>query len=191
MINISKKYKNLKKDIQNCTLNELFEYDSSGDNIMHKAIKMQNFKVLKLLLDKGMNPNQVAEQGHSPLHIAIMQRDMKAIKILLKSSMTDVNCIANHEQTPLHYTIEYISKQSITIIGILQRYGANIDAPDEFGATPLRYAVDNHYYDIVQCLLDYGASIQAKDVNGLSVFEIVNQSEDTELKEICSKYIGD
>jgi ankyrin repeat protein len=65
----------------------------------------------------------------------------------------------DHEETPLHWAAEH------GMTGIAQRLianGAEVDALDHFGRTPLHLGVA--YADIVQLLIDEGADVDAVDL---------------------------
>ena len=57
----------------------------------------------------------------------------------------------------------YSSWYSVLIRSLLLNFLADIDAHDEYGKTPLHYAVGAQKLDIVQCLLRYKPDVDAHD----------------------------
>ena len=64
------------------------------------------------------------------------------------------------DRTPLHYAA-YFSGEAETAIVLIQA-GANVNARDNSGHTPLMLAVEEQYIDIVNILLDAGANAKLK-----------------------------
>lgn len=64
-------------------------------------------------------------------------------------------------RTPLHLAVEYNAEPAV--IAVLLEHGADIEARDDFGGTPLHAASRKANAAIVETLLDYGADIEAKD----------------------------
>jgi ankyrin repeat protein len=56
--------------------------------------------------------------------------------------------------TPLHFAVY---RHSETITKMLIAKGASVNAKDDFGSTPLRWASDKGYKDIVELLKRHGA----------------------------------
>jgi ankyrin repeat protein len=52
---------------------------------------------------------------------------------------------------------------SALILAALMRAGANVNERDEDGMTPVMWAANRGYQDVLQILLDYGADINAQD----------------------------
>lgn len=65
---------------------------------------------------------------------------------------------------PLHDAIE--KRAPLKVIKDILDKGANINARDEYGNTPLHLATCNLYLEISRLLLDRGAEVDAKDNNG-------------------------
>ena len=69
--------------------------------------------------------------------------------------------------TPLHYASCNEINAPETIV-VLLHYGADINAKDENGLTPLHYAVRRNDQEVVKVLLNEGANVNVKDNDGLT-----------------------
>ena len=67
-------------------------------------------------------------------------------------------------QTELHWAIEV--NQDIEVIKTLISEGADVNAKDKFGLTPLHVAADNGNIEITKFLVSSGAKVDAKDNDG-------------------------
>ena len=75
--------------------------DSSGGTALHAAMFQKNIKIVKLLLDYGLDVNAVGpKNGYTPLHDAVWGNNPEAAKLLLaRGAKTNIK---NKEgQTPL------------------------------------------------------------------------------------------
>jgi uncharacterized protein len=67
--------------------------------------------------------------------------------------------------TGLHYAA---MNGNLTIIAILIKASAKLDAKDKLGNTPLHLAADRNQVDAVQLLLDVGAAVDQENKNGMT-----------------------
>ncbi|ORX92853.1 ankyrin, partial [Basidiobolus meristosporus CBS 931.73] len=61
----------------------------------------------------------------------------------------------------------YLGKSDVVSV-LIKEGGANVDATDSNGATPLMYAARDGHENIVQLLLEYGAKVDTVDCNAWS-----------------------
>ena len=98
----------------------------------------------------------------SPLLLATITGHSKMVSALIEAG-ADVNLEGSYRATALHYATHTDSDDQIAIVNHLIRAGAEVDAVDLDGMTPLHCAAMHDRYDVAQILIDSGADINATD----------------------------
>ena len=107
-------------------------------------------------------------------HLNVRNEHLKILEKLL-SLGADVNIRDVAGFTPLHCCAQFHGNKTTTrMAGILIKAGANIDAQNRFGATPLLDATLCNHYDMVKVLSESGADFFIKDNDGSSPFSVSN-----------------
>jgi len=178
---------------------------SGGETLLMSAVEQGEIGVVRLLLDKGVPVNTVAETGKTalwvaedspemtglllehgaeapstpaaysgfptdtPLIIAIKQQDLDAANTAIVADPTLINKVGVEGSTPLvvalHSNGDFSEKQS-QIVRLLVSSGANVKPTGEIEETPLEAAVGTGSTDMVQLLLDHGATIDERSPGG-------------------------
>jgi len=85
-------------------IDKIFEY---GDTLLITAVKQQNLKMVKVLLESGADINKANDDGLAPIHIAVGRNNKEILKTLLADKNIDVNQTINLKDgehlTPLHF----------------------------------------------------------------------------------------
>ncbi|HEX5125809.1 MAG TPA: ankyrin repeat domain-containing protein [Rhodocyclaceae bacterium] len=122
-------------------------------------------------------------RGDTPLHLAAAGYRAEIVQLLLKAG-ADPNSYANHRRSgPIHYAADgYITgpawdaAMQVRTIRRLLEAGANINAPDMNGATPLHRAVRTRCAVAVEFLLSAGADALARNKSGSTPFHLAVQN---------------
>jgi ankyrin repeat protein len=117
------------------------------------------------------------------LHVAAAGYRVEIAKMLLAAG-ANPNSAENHRRSrPLHYAADgYViselwnEKNQVTMIRLLLKAGAEINAQDKNGATPLHRAVRTRCSEAVKCLLDAGADTTIKNKPGSTAFHLAVQN---------------
>lgn len=146
---------------------DIRQRDTNQHTALMLAAKAGNWSIVTALLDHDADVHAVDEQGNSALWYAILSQDNYVLLALLDT--LEINRPNNAGVTPLIYALN--TKNSDTIDTLLA-YGADPNAPDSFGLTPLMHVVrlntdNDQYKEFVALLLSYHANthIQNRDGN--------------------------
>ncbi|HEV3063678.1 MAG TPA: ankyrin repeat domain-containing protein [Vicinamibacterales bacterium] len=175
--------------------------------------------VVRLLLDRGANPNPNAkpEAESSPLIEAIASGDAATVELLIQrgadaraagqvglSTAVLANCAKCVELLAAQITDASVytgSLQDTAVYGdidavrLMIDHGADVNAFDPLGRTPLMYAAvsDVLPLDVVDLLIAHGANVNARDQHtkagdaGLTVLDIAKLNGDTPIVQALVK----
>jgi hypothetical protein len=121
--------------------------------------------------------------GDSPLHLAAAGYRVEIVRLLLAAG-ADPNVAGKHRHsTPLHYAADgYINspmwdaQRQVKTIRCLLEAGAEINAQDKNGATPLHRAVRTRCAAAVRWLLGVGADPALQNNSGSTPFHLAVQN---------------
>jgi ankyrin repeat protein len=128
----------------------------------------RNYEGFKRLLELGADPNVVFGDGGSVMHSAVGYKDERILKVALQfgGNPNLVSGSGSHD-TPLFRAIpNRLSPSDMDAINILLQAGADINAKDIFGNTPVLRAASLGRFDLVYELLQRGADYTIKGKTG-------------------------
>ncbi len=143
-------------------------------NPMLNASRDGNTYEISRLLANGADPNTSDRFGNTPLTIAAHFGRTDAAKLLLKNGAA-VNGIAGR-MPPLHCAVN--SEHPETVVCLLTK-GADPNAADKYGTTPLAIAANNGNAILARLLLAAGANVEQEDGRGWRPLHIVLRSTDS------------
>lgn len=193
--------------------------DNNRTPLMIAARRPGAAPVVKFLLDKGANPNPNAKPGaeSSPLLEALTAGDASIVKLLVQrgadaqatadmglTMAVTTGCTKGLELLATSITNKDVyttALQNTAIIGDLKAvrlmldHGADVNAFDGFGKTPLMYAAisDVLPVDVVKLLIERGADVNAIDRRtkagdaGLTVLDIAKLNGNTPIVALLVK----
>lgn len=130
--------------------------DDAGNTSLHEASLSGGCGVLvSLLLRHGAYINARTICGATPLMLASRNGDIDCVRRLLQSG-ADVSSTNYNDVTALHGA-------SVEVALLLLDYGANLEAKDIYGKTPLMDSCANGDVACSIFLLDNGANVNARD----------------------------
>ena len=89
--------------------------------------------MLRFLIENGVSSGEVAHDGNPLLFKAVRLKDRKALKLLLAND-ADPNVEGKEGRTALHIAVEHTLSG---FVDLLVKSGADINAHDDAGASPL------------------------------------------------------
>ena len=137
-----------------------------------------------LLAHAGIAANTVTtDDGATPLHIASTNGHAAIVKLLLAHAGIDVNqARTDTGATPLFAAC--INGHVAIVRMLLAHVGIDVTkATTDSGETPLHGAITGNTLLIMQCLVVYGASLVAEDMEGLAPVEFAARENKLELAD--------
>ena len=122
----------------------------SKQQLLERAIEKQDVKELKAALSKGADPNASLDNGHIPLVGAVLTGNEQIVTALIEGGANPKRKNALGE-TALQYA------PNVKIAALLVAAGANINAVDDYGGTPLSMAASNGHPELIKWLHARGA----------------------------------
>jgi hemoglobin len=142
-------------------------------NLLHDAAQAWDVERVRLLLSFGAEVNARSfEGGHTPLYYAANHVDLsrpadgKAVAESLIRHGADVNVHSGPTRgTPLHTAAR---RDNVIVARVLLVAGADVEARDIKGETPLRRALNCRQPAMIGLLLAHGANPDAPDKRGVT-----------------------
>ena len=133
----------------------LLDAQSHSSNIF-EAVKNNNYKGVKSLLEQKADPNSVDEDGDYLLMYAALYSSVECMQLLIEKG-SNVNAKNKIDETALMWSVHDVAKMKLLI-----EHGADVNAKAKTGNTPLLIASIGHgKYDAVKLLIDKGADALA------------------------------
>lgn len=134
-----------------------------GDTALHLASAFNRVNICKVLLEYGADINAQTNQGKTPLHVLSANAAEKFFFDLFMKHGANIDLCDDNKLSTLHYAL--FGRGDISTLKILLDIGANINAKDNDGMTPLYIAVAKNNLEAVQFLLSQGADPNIYDNN--------------------------
>jgi ankyrin repeat protein len=149
-------------------------------NLLHDAAQAWDIERLHLLLSFGADVNaRNFEGGHTPLYYAANHVDLsrpkdgKAVAETLIRHGAEVDVQSGPIRgTPLHTAAR---QDNVAVGSVLLSAGANLEARDIKGETPLRRALNCRQPGMIELLLAHGANPDSPDKRGVTPRQVAKK----------------
>lgn len=126
-----------------------FSTSRSLNDQLFETVSLRLPSDVRILLEKGADPNARNSENRLPLTVAIERRDEYALEIarLLVDSGARINLPEDPYNQPL---LAAVRNEQLDVVGWLLESGADVYAKDDFGNTPWDLALLTENNDLVQ-----------------------------------------
>ena len=162
------------KCIKNQSVDLNYNIRGSGTPLSN-AVNSNQLEMVENLLQRGVNPNQLVNK-QTPLVKAAADCQIPIMKVLLENgARADAQ-----KSEAIHGLAGGIASgtdevKRIEGITMLLQYGANPDAKNKHGLTPLHQFVNQGNEEGIKLLLAYGADVNIKNEQGKSPFDMAKE----------------
>lgn len=120
--------------------------DSCGKTPILDLVRTGSIEMIKLFLDYNADVHIETYRGESPLFIATRRKDVEILQLLVDKGAVINKIFTEKGLTPLHLACELANNK---VIKCLLKNGADINAFDSKGYTPLQHFLEPSY-DILE-----------------------------------------
>jgi ankyrin repeat protein len=158
--------------------------DHTGVRPFHDAVRGNNFTVVQEFTHHRVDLLSTTNKSETVFHLSLYNKDERVLDFLLTTEAVKKldHQEMDNKRTALH---EAVSKKQISAVRKMLDMGANINAQDKSGKTPLALAVSGEHEEIVRTLLDRGADIVYE---GCSALEEAISYQLSELFPVLMEY---
>jgi ankyrin repeat protein len=138
----------------------IYETDGVGETPLHWLVVENELDGVRLLIERGADLNTNTANG-SPLHSAASLGYLEMVGLLLKHNANIAARDRISNDTPLHWAARHACNDGV--IDLLIDAGADVEARNNLGDTPLLEAVSFAKTANIRKLLARGANARARD----------------------------
>lgn len=144
--------------------------DDEGRTALFYAAEEGQAGVVRFLLDKGADLSLLDKNGYSALDYAAEENAGEVVKTLL-GTKEGASLVRGNASILVNASEE----GALAVVRQLKEAGANVNAADENGHTPLMAAAEEGQEQVVEYLLSVGAEVNAKTKEGWTALLLAAQ----------------
>ncbi|XP_076990328.1 ankyrin repeat and SOCS box protein 3 [Tamandua tetradactyla] len=126
---------------------------------LHLAASQGHWKIIKILLEAGADPNAPTLEETTPLFLAVENGQIDVLRLLLRHG---ANVNGSHSMCGWNALHQASFQENAEIIKLLLKKGANKECQDDFGITPLFVAAQYGKLESLSILISSGANVNCQ-----------------------------
>lgn len=141
---------------------------------LHIAAQSGNAKLVKSLIEKGVNINLCDDERNTSLLIALIHDKGEVAKLLLTQPDIYVDWRGNNLDTALHIALR---RGDPEMVDLLLAKKADLNLANKDGDTPLHIAVKEDYLEVIKRLIKAEANLNVSNEDGNTPLAIALQTK--------------
>lgn len=161
---------------------------AKGDNPLNIDLRVGSREVALVLLTHGADVHCTCSDAPCAIYKAVQHGNDEIARLLLEnySAGEDVNKRGIHNCSILHM-LAGSSISDSKLYDMLLAYSFNIDAPNDYGGTPLHWAATKGNVLLLTKLIEKGAMTQLRNHKGLSPLDIAKETRHWQVIELLGR----
>jgi ankyrin repeat protein len=159
---------------------DLNQTDPQGENPLLVAARHGRLIIARELLKNGADPNARNRAGETPLQVALSEGKTQLAGVLFDEGAAD-------DPQELLFALARAGVDDRDSLGLLIQRGAQVNAKDEAGLTPLHIAVVDGRHLLLKRLIDLGADVNIPDDGGRTPLAIAIGMGDRHIIELLER----
>lgn len=159
-----------------------------GNSILILALKYEKHEIVDYCISNKIHLETPNEIGLTPIHAAIMNQDRRHIDRLLEIEELDINNNSFMGASPLYLSIRRGDIETVQKLLLKKNLDIKSISPNE-KYSALIFASKTGELEIVEILVENGADLNYKDINGQTAIDHARENNHTEIVTFLKKTI--